>query len=364
MRRRTDRAWGRVRATGTSTSQALLLLAVGLWASPLAASAQQPSPPRFEWVISSSQDTVFERPEEIAADPSTGRVFVSDGLRRRVFVIDAATGHVLGGFGREGAGPGEFRAPDVLAVSAARDRVAVYDLLAHAVSFFDRAGRFLGRRAVAPLLIWPKGIAVLNDSLVVIASGVQSPGDQVPALHWLEPQSPRLTSTGPFAATSGGTPAQRARANAGVYVAGGPLLTTSSGVLFADGPTGDVWAVGRDSARLIARGPGAPPDLGERMVILGTTEQGERFFRPWWTFPRAVLLDTLAGGRFLLAMTIQDSALVRFYELRPGAPARPLGTVRATVRSASPYDRTSCVVSGEDSLGGYFIGRLRYPFSR
>lgn len=334
---------------------------IGVVVSSQAASAQQPTAPRFDWVITSTVDTVFERPEQVAADRGLARVFVSDGLKKRVLVMDAATGHIVGSFGREGSGPGEFRAPDAIAVSGVRHRVAVYDLVAPAISLFDTDGRFLSRRSVSPMLIWPKGLAFSNDSVLVIASGIQVAGDSVPSVHWSEPQSRLLASRGPLATTTGGSAVQRTRANAAVYLAGGPLLDLGATVVMADGPTGDVWEIGRISSRRLARGPGAPHDLGQRMVILGTDRQG-RFFQPWWTFPRAVLLDSLSGGGFLVAVTVQDSAVLRFYELRPGRTPAELGAVHVRVRSAAPYDRTSCLVVGQDSLGGFIIGRLRYPF--
>lgn len=354
----------RTRRAPRALGFAAAALGIGLSLCSHAALAQQPTAPRFDWVVRSSQDTIFERPEQLAADRGLARVFVSDGLKKRVFVVDAATGRLQRSFGREGSGPGEFRAPDAIAVSAARHRIAVYDLVAPALSLFDTDGRFLSRRSVSPMLIWPKGIAFSNDSELVIAGGIQAPGDSVPSVHWSEPHARLLASRGPFSTAAGGTAVQRARANAAVYLAGGPLLVVGTNVFMADGPTGDVWEISRDSSRRLAQGPGALHDLGQRMVILGTDKQGQRFFQPWWTFPRAVLLDSLPGGDFLVAVTVQDSAVLRFYKLRPGRGPMALGAVREKVRSAAPYDRTSCIVIGEDAQGGYFIGRLRYPFQR
>lgn len=45
-----------------------------------------------------------------------GRVWISDALNHRVFILDS-DGNELGEIGREGAGPGEFRRPDGVAVS-------------------------------------------------------------------------------------------------------------------------------------------------------------------------------------------------------------------------------------------------------
>ncbi len=325
-------------------------------------SAQQLARPHFLWLQRAGPESPFELPTAISGVASSARVFVTDVSRQRVLVLDAATGRELGRVGSKGAGPGEFSAPDLAAASPGGDLLVIYDLGAQSLNFFDDQLQFVTRRAVGPLVIWPKGLVLLDDSVAVIAGGVESSDDSVPTVHWSLAGTRRLASTAPYAEAEGESRALRARADARVYVAGGPLLRLGSSVRLADAATGDVWVLARDSARRLARGPGAPRDLGQRMIVVGTSPTHGRFIRPWWTFPRTALLDTLSGRGYLVGVTLQDSAIVRFYELREGGSPRLRGGIRLRARALAAYDATSGLVIAEDSTGELSVGRLAYPF--
>jgi hypothetical protein len=70
-----------------------------------------------------------------------GRLYVADVGRHDVVRVDLGTGTVKV-IGREGAGPGEFRAPLLMEVLE-DDRLAVYDIQLNRISLFDTAGRFV-----------------------------------------------------------------------------------------------------------------------------------------------------------------------------------------------------------------------------
>lgn len=337
-----------------------LALAIGLTAP---AMCQQIAAPDYVWAIRSGTDTVFERPRGLAADPAARHVFVTDVFRRRIAVVDAATGVVLRVAGREGDGPGEFRAPDLVAISPRRDLIAIYDVGSQTVEILSPMLGFVARRQAQPVVMFPKGLGLLQDTTVVVTGGIHVMGDSVHGVHWLLPRQLTLASTPPDVARMDGSSVV-ARRDPREYVAGGPTFVVGSNVFVADASTGDVWAVRPGGARLVDSGPGAPIGLLDRMIVRGEDPRYGPYLQPWWTFPQAVLLDTLPQGGFLVALSVQDSSIVHFFELKARRSPRHLGDWRARLSRAVAYDRVSCIVIVEEDGGGYVIGRARYPFAR
>jgi DNA-binding beta-propeller fold protein YncE len=93
---------------------------------------------------------------------ATGEVYVADYGNHRVQRFDGG-GRLLGGWGREGGGPGEFRLPHGIAVDGT-GRVYVSDGDNGRVQVFDRDGRYLAHWAtldpVSPYPFRPAALAI------------------------------------------------------------------------------------------------------------------------------------------------------------------------------------------------------------
>lgn len=83
----------------------------------------------------------FNHPTGIAVAVD-GEIYVSDGYANARVHRFAADGTFLGGWGRPGSGPGEFRTPHDVCLTS-DDRVFVCDRDNHRVQLFDRDGTFL-----------------------------------------------------------------------------------------------------------------------------------------------------------------------------------------------------------------------------
>lgn len=314
------------------------------------------------WSIDAQADTLFQIPEAVSADPTHQRVFVADVRGATVLVLDARTGAHLGAVGSSGAGPGEFRSPAFSASTPDGSLLGVFDF--RSVQIFDARLRFVRRIPVGTLVFYPKGMALGPDTTVVLTGGA-GPPDAVRGVHWLVRGADSLVSTGPRPPDE--PPELFGRA--AQLVAGGPVLWTAHGALVADAATGDVWLSSPAGARLVARGPGAVPGLMGRMVFAERID-GRPMRSFWWTFTRAVLLDTLPDGHFLVGVSVQDSALVRFYEEGPATAPRFLGGWRdLAVQQAVPFDATTCLVLTRRFDRGRGraeteIARVRYAFKR
>jgi hypothetical protein len=91
---------------------------------------------------------------------SAGVVYVTDRIERRVLAF-ATDGALLGGWGSEGSGPGEFRSPDRI-VPAADGTIWVADVGLSRATRYSAEGRFLGTVA-APF----PAFSVAGEELIV-----------------------------------------------------------------------------------------------------------------------------------------------------------------------------------------------------
>jgi hypothetical protein len=351
-------AWGLDSVAGASA----IAMSLALITSSCGQAPPALVPPDVVWSINVEDDTLFQIPDGVSADPTHQRVFVADVRGATVLVLDARTGAHLGTVGGSGDGPGEFRSPVLTASAPDGSLLGVFDF--RSVQIFDARLRFVRRIPVGTLVFYPKGMALGTDTTVVLTGGA-GPPDAVRGVHWLVRDADSLMSTGPRPPDEpAGLFGQAAQ-----LVAGGPVLWTAHGALVADAATGDVWLSSPTGARLVARGPEAVPGLMGRMVFVERIE-GRPMRSFWWTFTRAVLLDTLPDGHFLIGVSVQDSAMVRFYEEGPGTAPRLLGGWRdLAVQQAVPFDSKSCLVLTRrfDSGRGRAeteIARVRYPFTR
>ncbi len=103
----------------------------------------------------------FVSPTGVAAD-ATGRIFVSDSVLKKVFILDGG-GKFLSAF------EGDFQRPSCLAIDAKTQRVYVSDTLAHAIFIYSSEGKRLGK-----IGRWGSGPGELNlpTHLFVDATGL------------------------------------------------------------------------------------------------------------------------------------------------------------------------------------------------
>ena len=69
----------------------------------------------------------FNKPTDVAVDPKTERVYVSDGYGNSRIVVYSYTGTYLSEWGSFGTHPGQFIIPHSVSIDAARDRLYVAD---------------------------------------------------------------------------------------------------------------------------------------------------------------------------------------------------------------------------------------------
>lgn len=105
----------------------------------------------------------FARVSALAFDPA-GNLYIADVRTNTVVLVDRQ-GRFLRNVGREGDGPGEFRAPSRLAVDRT-GRLVVWDLLRDLYQLFAPDGDFLFAVREAGELSGPAGIAFLEDSVL------------------------------------------------------------------------------------------------------------------------------------------------------------------------------------------------------
>lgn len=84
---------------------------------------------------------VMTKPAYIAIDGDTGRIFVSDGVEHNIAIFDKE-GTLIKKFGERGNQPGQFFAPQGLAIGPDH-RLYVADMLNARVQYFDLEGNYL-----------------------------------------------------------------------------------------------------------------------------------------------------------------------------------------------------------------------------
>jgi hypothetical protein len=103
-----------------------------------------------------------------------GRVVVADKGSQVLRVFDARGRH-LRSIGREGGGPGEFRAVENVALLRG-DSIAVWDPRLRRVSVFDRTGQLARKVSPAGLGLFPRFVGVLDDGSFVLTAGLSAGG--------------------------------------------------------------------------------------------------------------------------------------------------------------------------------------------
>lgn len=106
-------------------------------------------------------------PWGVSADPESGHVYAIDWNSPRLIAFDRA-GTYLGGFGREGGGPGEFRNP-VATFLEPDGTLAVWDAGRSVISRWSPAGELLGEEP-APAQYWGPGFAVDGETVTTVTT--------------------------------------------------------------------------------------------------------------------------------------------------------------------------------------------------
>ncbi len=112
-------------------------------------------------------------PWGVAADPTSGRIYLADWTGQRVAAFDAS-GAYAGSYGRSGDGPGEFR--NSSAVSLDPDGIlTVWDTGRQMLSRWSSEGELLGEQR-PELPYWGPGFAIGSDWLATVTSTTSSSG--------------------------------------------------------------------------------------------------------------------------------------------------------------------------------------------
>ncbi|MGA8867487.1 MAG: 6-bladed beta-propeller, partial [Candidatus Sulfotelmatobacter sp.] len=115
----------------------------------------------------------FKRPTGIAVDSAAQRIYVTDTLRNKIFMLDMQ-GSVLQVIGKNGDANGEFNYPTELRLNG-QDLIVV-DAMNFRVQVLDRSGTF--RFAIGQLgdstgeMFRPKGVAVDSEGHLYVVDGL------------------------------------------------------------------------------------------------------------------------------------------------------------------------------------------------
>ena len=116
----------------------------------------------------------FKRPTGLAVERAANRLYLTDTLRHKVYVLDPQ-GKIEREWGKRGSGPGEFNFPTAVAVAAGR--VFVLDAMNFRVQVFTPTGDYLasfGSPANEPGGFFrPKGLAIdAQNELVFVVDAM------------------------------------------------------------------------------------------------------------------------------------------------------------------------------------------------
>lgn len=236
------------------------------------------------------------------AESAAGDVWVSDGLNNVLVAVDAQGRHMRR-IARTGDGPGEVRAPSLVA-RVPSGGMAVYDISRESVDLFGDDGTFMRRVRLAARVMNPKGFAMLPNGEVLLSGGLLTAGG---AVH-------RFASDGRLVANWGET-ARARNPRAVELVSGGPVAVLHDGlVLYSQAAPHRIalYTAAGEQRRLIASNPSVVPPMGDEFVF---ADEGRRAFR--WFFPQSAGVYSLANGNILNVVWNQEANTSTWEVYRP-----------------------------------------------
>jgi len=278
-------------------------------------------------VVSLESERIAQ-PSDLAVAPD-GRLWIADGQAKQVVSVapDGTDARVLG---REGEGPGEFRAP--VAIAAGADRIRVLDAMNGRVDDFTLGGEFLAdHRVVAPLYY---GTVAIDLEGRVVAPSIGR--DSALATISLLSDTAATIRLGPAVAE---TPAifdmlamKNQIANGGVP----PMLRNA--VVPVLGPGGTVWLLLQGEAEIRRYDDGGRLEWSRPLDVPEAVRAREEFFRrnaedtnPARIFGLVTMVDgVVADGRLWVLMRGEGDAPAVFYVFDAGTGDR-LGRVTVSV---------------------------------
>lgn len=264
------------------------------------------------------------------AETGDGRVWVSDAGTGAVSAFTPGRGATV--VARRGAGPGEVRAPGLLARTP-EGGVAMHDPATGEVSIFGADGRFSRRVRLARLVQNPKGFVVTAGGEMVLTGGVSG---EAGSIH-------RFRKDGRLARSW--HPAPRTRnPRAGQLVAGGPVSAGPDGrLLFSQAAPHRIVAYdAAGTPRELAADPALLRPVGDDFI---REEDGRRTFR--WFFPQSKGVFELPGGRVLNVVWFRDEGYT-LWEMYDAAGRR-----LARTRLERAYEPWALTPDGRHVLASY-----------
>lgn len=229
------------------------------------------------------------------------RLYVLDGFKQQISVLDVTSGRVMRQFSRQGSGPGELQRATALAASPGGDTIAVLDQ--RLLSLFTDSGTFIERETV--LLPCATGLATLawtEAGMYVSGNCLAVGADTMQATLWRlddewkgveEAAMPQYTMSGTW-----GTPFGWPRR----------ISETADGLLFGSGIDACPLLIGTEGTRSLcatAEAPfsaPAPPDFPPSPL-------GQPALR--WPDPLPMIWDAvMLDGRLLILRPFRHDSLV------------------------------------------------------
>ena len=237
------------------------------------------------------------------AETGSGAIWVSDPLAKEIWAVDG-NGSNLRRVARSGDGPGEVRAPSLLAPTPSGG-IAVFD--GGSIELFRRDGGFERRLQPQVRVVWPKGLAVLADWSVILSGGVFA-GRSGTLFRIAEDGS--ITNEW-IAAPETRNPMAR------VVVSGGAVSALpSGGFVFSRAAPHEILVFGADlSDRLFASDPAVLQPIGDDAVeVRGSGANRVQTFRGH--FPQSRLVHRNRDGTVVNVVrnAEEDWSLWEWYE--------------------------------------------------